>query len=122
VNGYQDPDLCQNLIDPEHFTLILVPGTAYLQIISGRRHISGLDKLPNLKRLYLVSNKISKIENLEQLTQLEMLELGDNKIRKIENLDKLTSLTQLFLGKNKIRKRPTLNEISITSCQTSPLQ
>jgi Leucine-rich repeat (LRR) protein len=59
--------------------------------------------LPNLKRLYLVSNKISKIENLERLTQLEMLELGDNKIRRVENLEALTNLRQLFLGKNKIR-------------------
>ena len=45
------------------------------------REIDGLEELVNLKRLYLVSNKISKIQNLDALTQLEMLELGDNKIR-----------------------------------------
>jgi Leucine-rich repeat (LRR) protein len=72
-------------------------------IVNLSRHISGLKNLPNLKRLYLVSNKIAKIENLEALRGLEMLELGDNKIRRIENLDQLTALNQLFLGKNKIR-------------------
>ena len=45
------------------------------------RVIEGLDRLVNLKRLYLVSNKITKIQNLEALTQLQMLELGDNRIR-----------------------------------------
>ena len=37
----------------------------------------------SLERLYLVSNKISKIENLECCPMLNMLELGDNKIRKV---------------------------------------
>ena len=37
----------------------------------------------SLERLYLVSNKISKIENLDCCPKLNMLELGDNKIRKV---------------------------------------
>ena len=80
----------------------------------------------SLERLYLVSNKISKIENLDCCPKLNMLELGDNKIRKVryisfvelmrsysilpsvkalslsivkvENLENLTHLTELYLG------------------------
>ena len=79
-----------------------------------------------MERLYLVSNKISKIENLDCCPKLNMLELGDNKIRKVryisfvelmrsfsilpsvealslsivkvENLENLTHLTELYLG------------------------
>lgn len=45
------------------------------------RHIEGLDRLAQLKKLFLVNNKISKIENLSNLQMLQMLELGSNRIR-----------------------------------------
>lgn len=45
------------------------------------RKIENLDRLLNLKKLFLPANKIAKIENLDQLVNLELLELGDNKIR-----------------------------------------
>lgn len=45
------------------------------------RHIEGLDRLTQLKKLFLVNNKISKIENLSKLQMLQMLELGSNRIR-----------------------------------------
>ena len=45
----------------------------------------------SLERLYLVSNKISKIENLECCPKLNMLELGDNKIRKVGPLTVATT-------------------------------
>lgn len=45
------------------------------------RTIEGLDQLTQLKKLFLVNNKISKIENLSNLQQLQMLELGSNRIR-----------------------------------------
>ena len=34
-----------------------------------------------LKSLFLIQNKITKIENLSRFTQLTMLELGANRIR-----------------------------------------
>ena len=34
-----------------------------------------------LEKLFLINNKLKKIEKLEQLTCLTMLELGDNRIR-----------------------------------------
>ena len=43
--------------------------------------IEGLEKLENLRKLYLCSNKIQKIENVNHLKNLEEIELGDNKIR-----------------------------------------
>ena len=45
------------------------------------QHIEGLDRLTQLKKLFLVNNKISKIENLSNLQVLQMLELGSNRIR-----------------------------------------
>lgn len=43
--------------------------------------IENLGCLVKVTKLFLVSNKISKIEGLQNLLQLEMLELGANKIR-----------------------------------------
>ena len=43
--------------------------------------IENLGCLTKVKKLFLVSNKISKIEGLQNLSQLEMTELGANKIR-----------------------------------------
>jgi Leucine-rich repeat (LRR) protein len=37
--------------------------------------------------MYLLSNRIKKIENLENKNELEELELGSNKIKIIENLN-----------------------------------
>lgn len=45
------------------------------------RNIEGIDKLTQLKKLFLVNNKISKIENVSNLHQLQLLELGSNRIR-----------------------------------------
>ena len=47
--------------------------------------------MKELCKLYLLSNKIHKIENLE-FEKVILLELGANKIETIENLDKLPSL------------------------------
>ena len=45
------------------------------------KHIRNLDCLTKLRELYLVQNKISKIEGLEHLQSLTCLELGANRIR-----------------------------------------
>ena len=59
---------------------------------------------PSCRKLYLVSNKIAKIENVSHLRELQLLELGDNRIRAIENLEGLENLKELYIGKNKIAK------------------
>ena len=40
--------------------------------------------MKHLRKLYLYSNKIQKIENLDQLTELEILWLNHNEIVNIE--------------------------------------
>ena len=43
--------------------------------------------LIKLEKLYLINNKIKKIENLDYLACLTMLELGDNRIRvRLDNM------------------------------------
>lgn len=65
-----------------------------------------LPSLAKLQVLYLVQNKISRVEEGEldwAADTLTSIELGGNRLRAIENMDKLTKLEELWLGKNKIR-------------------
>jgi protein phosphatase 1 regulatory subunit 7 len=81
----------------------------------------GLRHLRLLDTVYLVQNRITKIEGLDALgSNLRSLELGGNRIRvcvavfltkfhlivtkNIEGLDALVNLEELWLGKNKITK------------------
>ncbi len=64
-------------------------------------HISTIEHLDGpvgLNKLFLIQNKLSKIENLGHLTNLTMLELGSNRIRvsDVHTLDTLT--TSLVTG------------------------
>ena len=45
------------------------------------RKVEGLEQLIQVKKLFLLHNKISSIANLDHFTSLEMLELGSNRIR-----------------------------------------
>lgn len=66
--------------------------------------VAGLDDLAGtLEELYLVENKLKKVEGLAALTNLRLLELGGNQIRDVSTgLETLVNLEQLWLGKNKI--------------------
>ncbi|BGP14752.1 hypothetical protein JCM10213_004309 [Rhodosporidiobolus nylandii] len=64
---------------------------------------------PNLTHLYLIQNKLSKIDGVQHRTGLQYLEFGGNRIRTIENLPSSTTLRSLFLGKNKITKIENLS-------------
>jgi len=79
--------------------------------------------LKSLVELYLISNKITSIDNpLEELQNLELLELGDNRIRTIENLDALVNLKSLWLGRNKIARLENLEmlkNLKILSMQSN---
>lgn len=75
------------------------------------RVIEHLDNLRNLHKLYLVNNKIKKMNGLRGLTKLKMLELGSNRIRVIEGLDDLVELEELWLGKNKIRTLENMDKL-----------
>ena len=64
--------------------------------------IKGLEKLTNLKELYLSRNKIFEIKGLKHLTKLKVLDLSYNKIKQIQCLDTLLNLNQLYLNNNNI--------------------
>nr|ODN99830.1 enzyme regulator [Cryptococcus depauperatus CBS 7855] len=79
------------------------------------RHPPSLPSLKQVSVLYLVQNKISKIEEGELdwcKDTLKSLELGGNRIRAIENMDNLVHLEELWLGKNKIRALENLSTFS----------
>ncbi len=79
--------------------------------IKSIRDIEGLDRLVNLRTLYLGENKITKIEGLDQLVNLEKLRLNYNQIAKIEGLDRLVKLKVLNLQENKITKIEGLDQL-----------
>ncbi len=45
------------------------------------KKLEGLDTLTKVQKLFVINNRISKIENIGHLRQLTMLELGSNGIR-----------------------------------------
>ncbi|GAA5914856.1 hypothetical protein JCM6882_007822 [Rhodosporidiobolus microsporus] len=75
---------------------------------------------PNLTHLYLIQNKLSKIEGVKHRTGLDYLEYGGNRIRTIENLPISANLRSLFLGKNKITKIENLE--GLTGLRTLSIQ
>lgn len=62
--------------------------------------MQGLDDCRKLRKLYLYSNRIRRIENLSHCSQLEILWLSDNQIVVLEGLEKLTMLRELNLARN----------------------
>lgn len=77
------------------------------------RFTRGLHGMPKLKKLYLIENKITRIDpdDFNDMPELEMLELGSNRLRKIEHLDNIPTITQLFLGRNKITRIENLGAL-----------
>ncbi|KAK4703770.1 protein phosphatase 1 regulatory subunit 7, partial [Phenoliferia sp. Uapishka_3] len=75
---------------------------------------------PQLDHLYLIQNKLSKIEGVRHRTGLDYLELGGNRIRTIENLPISATLRSLYLGKNKITKMEGLE--GLTGLRTLSIQ
>lgn len=84
------------------------------------RHAPSLPSLQHVNTLYLVQNKISRLEKGELdwcQDTMKSLELGGNRIRVIENLDKLIHLQELWLGKNKIRVLEVRPEFAQLLCR-----
>lgn len=61
------------------------------------KKLEGLKNCRNLKKLYLYSNQLNKIQNLEQLN-LDVLWLNDNKISIIEVRKKLLTFLSFCLN------------------------
>ncbi|KAG1679410.1 hypothetical protein FOA52_007701 [Chlamydomonas sp. UWO 241] len=66
------------------------------------KRLDCLGQLTQLRELHLYSNSIKRVENLETLEQLEVLHLADNYISVIEGLSRLTRLRELNLARNDI--------------------
>ncbi|KAI5474175.1 protein phosphatase 1 regulatory subunit 7 [Pseudohyphozyma bogoriensis] len=75
---------------------------------------------PKLDHLYLIQNKLSKMEGVAHRTSLVYLEFGGNRIRTIENLPISANLRSLYLGKNKITKIQNLE--GLTGLRTLSIQ
>ncbi|SCZ93060.1 BZ3500_MvSof-1268-A1-R1_Chr6-2g08436 [Microbotryum saponariae] len=75
---------------------------------------------PELTHLYLIQNKLPRIQGVRHRTNLTYLEFGGNRIRSIENLPISSNLRSLFLGKNKITKIEGLE--GLTGLRTLSIQ
>lgn len=69
---------------------------------SGIERIEGIDRMPNLVKLYLSKNSITDIGAIRGLTHLRQLALSGNNISDIRALAKLTDLEVLSLKNNPI--------------------
>ena len=78
--------------------------------------IENLEKLVQLRCLFLQQNLICRIENLSKLTNLVTLDLSRNMITKVEGLDELVKLRTLNLSKNALSSAASVEELS--SCPT----
>ena len=62
----------------------------------------GLEKLTQLKKLWLGDNSLTDVKGIEKLTQLTHLNLFNNYLTDIKGLEKLDQLTELELNFNKL--------------------
>ena len=62
----------------------------------------GLEKLKQLKFLFLEGNKLTDVKGLENLTQLKVLAIENNQLTDVKGLKKLTQLTTLQLFNNQL--------------------
>jgi len=74
--------------------------------------VKGLEKLPQLKGVFLDKNKLTDVKSLEKLTQLTGLTLVGNQLTDVKGLENLTQLTVLYLNDN-----PDLTKAQIAELQ-----
>ena len=71
----------------------------------------GLEKLTQLRKLWLLSNKLTDVKGLEKLTQLTHLNLTSNKLTSVTGLENLTQLTHLYLENNPDLTKAQIDEL-----------
>lgn len=72
--------------------------------------IEGLKTLKNLRILDLAENNIAEIKGLDNLKSLEILDLTSNKIKELKGLESLVNLRKLYIGKNLVPHK-IINEL-----------
>lgn len=75
------------------------------------KEIKCLEKLVDLKELYLRNNKILEIKGLKTLKNLRFLDLAENNITEIKGLDNLKSIEILDFTLNKIKELKGLESL-----------
>jgi len=75
--------------------------------------MEGLERFPNIERLNLDYNNISKIDHISELTHLITFKIDDNPISKIEKLETLTSLKVFHLDYCNISKIEGLENLDL---------
>ena len=73
--------------------------------------LDGIEVLENLEVLYLKLNYLGEINHINKLTNLKELNLEDNGIKIIRGLDNLTNLEYLSLSYNEIEKIENLENL-----------
>ena len=69
--------------------------------------VTGLEKLDQLKKLYLQNNQLTELpKGLEKLDQLTYLHLSDNQLADVTGLEKLNQLKTLWLSDNQLTEVP----------------
>jgi len=76
--------------------------TLTMNLIVTNENIVVLEKLVNLKRLYLEENRIGNISSLRNLVKMKELSLENNTVRDVTPLGNLVNLDYLNLGRNEI--------------------
>ncbi|BEI86868.1 hypothetical protein CcaverHIS002_0702140 [Cutaneotrichosporon cavernicola] len=118
LNELEDLDLYDNRLGPRVEDAELKGASKVTSLdlsFNNIRHVPNLPSLRDVDTLYLVQNKISRIDEgvLDWCAEkMKSIELGGNRIRVMENLAMLTKLEELWLGKNKIRKLECLDTFS----------
>ena len=72
----------------------------------GLTDVKGLEKLTQLKSLWLNNNQLTSVKGVEKLTKLTWLDLGGNKLTDVKGLENLTQLKRLFLQYNQLTEVP----------------
>jgi Leucine-rich repeat (LRR) protein len=65
-------------------------------------NVKGLEKLTQLEELLIDANQLTNVTGLEKLTKLKMLSLMHNQLTDVKGLEKLTQLEELLLYNNKL--------------------
>ena len=85
--------------------------------------VKGLEKLTQLKVLYLCNNQLTDVKGLEKLTQLTLLSLSENQLTDLTGLEKLTQLKTLHLSYNKlteVKGLEKLNQLTVLHLEGNP--
>jgi Leucine-rich repeat (LRR) protein len=73
--------------------------------------VKGLEKLTQLKSLYLSQNQLTSVKGLEKLTQLKSLTLARNQLTDVKGLENLTQLRIQYLIHNPDLTKAQIDEL-----------